>query len=123
MLAEAGAAAGAAAGARTTIGSGGCRDGVNNGWLGVAVSAPSGIAQSGLALSVDALCGLAEISGAKMAGRTTLGTELSVSGPFAASVAEGIPASVRVASQSATTKVRVTHMRLTAPQPATRAAS
>ena len=56
-------------------------------------------------------------------GRTTLGTELSVSGPFAASVEEGIPASVRVASQSATTKVRVTHMRLTAPQPATRAAS
>ena len=58
---------------------------------GVAVSAPSGIAQSGLALSVDAVSGLAEISGGRMAGCATLGTELSVSGPFAATVAEGSP--------------------------------
>lgn len=112
-----GGAGGAATVARTMTGAGGCREGVNNGRLTVAVRAVSGIAQSGLALSVEDVCGLAETSGGSVAGRAISGTELSDSGPSAATVPEGVAAIPGVASQSATTKVRVNHMCLIA-QPA-----
>ena len=58
---------GATAGAAAITGAGGRRDGVNSGRVRVAVSALSGIAQSGLAATVGASVGFAVTSGGGMA--------------------------------------------------------
>ena len=58
---------GAATGTLAATGAGGRRDGVNNGRMRVAVSALSGIAQSGLAATVGASVGFAVTSGGGMA--------------------------------------------------------
>ena len=58
---------GAATGTLATTGAGGRRDGVNSGRVRVAVSALSGIAQSGLAATVGVSAGFAVTSGGGMA--------------------------------------------------------
>src|SRR5580700_5364496 len=62
-----GAGRGAATGTVATTGAGGRRDGVNSGRVRVAVSALSGIDQSGLAATVGASAGFAVTSGGGMA--------------------------------------------------------
>src|SRR4029077_13447176 len=76
----AGCGRGAAAGTLATAGAGGRRDGVDSGRVRVAASAFSGIAQSGLALTVGVAAGFAVTSGGGTAGRVTSRRRLSAAG-------------------------------------------